>query len=429
MAFRMQKHDRFDFSGFEEVMANALPLVIVTDPFVSPERMPHATIAYINSNLLGTLGYGPDLAKEPATRTVKGLLSRLADDPSTVDTYLETLKRDFLVQEHVIPMRGSNGQRVVVQGSSRILGLVGGSYYLQGIFHDVTLRHQLEASLRMKQETIDKDLDLAGWVQRSLIPNSLSTPEVDLEVRYVPAGHVGGDYVDFEHVGDDLVYLSVCDVSGHGVAAALVAARVNSEVKRWMKERLPPSQIAASLNWFFRLHFGTRGIFLSIFIARLDVRTGELTYVGAGHPPAFLIRASGNLSRATSSNLSPGASSSLSPGAPGGLIESLSPLYPLVGAVDRFERLPEEMGTKFGKGDKLILYTDGLFEVFDRRRKLLGLEGLMKILRRHRDKEASDLASSVLSEVEAFRVGHRQDDISLLILQGRAIPRRSQSAP
>ncbi|MCZ6601964.1 MAG: SpoIIE family protein phosphatase [Planctomycetota bacterium] len=415
----MQKHDRFDFSGFEEVMANALPLVIVTDPFVSPERMPHATIAYINSNLLGSLGYGPDLAKEPATRTVKGLLSRLADDPSTVDTYLETLQRDFLIQEHVIPMRGSNGQRVVVQGSSRILGLVGGSYYLQGIFHDVTLRHQLEASLRMKQETIDKDLDLAGWVQRSLIPNSLSTPEVDLEVRYVPAGHVGGDYVDFEFVGDDLVYLSVCDVSGHGVAAALVAARVNSEVKRWMKERLPPSQIAASLNWFFRLHFGTRGIFLSIFIARLDVRTGELTYVGAGHPPALLVRASSRLSGAASSNLSRAAS--------GGLIESLSPLYPLVGAVDRFERLPEEMGTRIGKGDKLILYTDGLFEVFDRRRKLLGLTGLRKILERHRDKEASELASSLLSEVEAFRVGHRQDDISLLILQGRDIPRRSQS--
>lgn len=389
---------------FLEVLGNALPLVIVTEPFGSMESLAHSTIAYTNSNLLGDLGYGADLARQSGTRTLKEFLGRLAEDGATVDAYLEALRKDFLVRDHEIPLRGPNGRRVVVQASSRILGLVGGSYYLQGIFNDVTRHHDLEASLRRKQELIDRDLDLAGWVQRSLIPNPLCTREVSLEVRYIPAADVGGDYVDFQQVGDDLVYCSVCDVSGHGVAAALLANRVNSEIRRWVGEGRPTAEILASLNWFFRLHFGTRGVFLSIFICRLDLRSGELSYAGAGHPPPFVVRSDRRL------------------------IESLPSKYPLVGAVDRLERSVEVSRTTLRPGDKVVLYTDGLFEVFGSSGSILGTEGLGKILERHAAKGVTEMASGLLEEVEAFRKGPRRDDVSLLILEARSIPRGGSGA-
>lgn len=394
-----------DASRYEEILANALPLVIVTDPFPSLEELPTSTISYVNSNLLSDLGYGADLVREARSGTIGDLLHRLAADPAAVDAYFETLQKDYLVRDHEIPFRGANGKHLVVQVSSRILGLVGGSYYLQGIFSDVTRRVALEASLRKREEVMHRDLDLAGWVQRSLIPNSLCTREITLEVRYIPAAHVGGDYVDFQMVGEDLVYVSVCDVSGHGVAAALLANRVNSEVARWIGEGLPPAEIVTSLNWFFRLHFGTRGVFLSIFIGRLDLRMGEFSFAGAGHPPALLVRAGGSL------------------------IEPLPSRYPLVGAVDRLTRVDEPDARRLERGDKIVLYTDGLFEVFGPSRVLLGTEGLGEILKRHAEKEAMDLASAILEEVEAYRVGPRQDDVSVLILQAGAIPRGGPAAP
>lgn len=383
----------------EDVLGNALPLVIVSDPFSSPEEAGEARIAYMNTHLLQDLGFGGDLTRQPGTSTLRGLLGKLAEESGPVDEYFDLLQRNFIVRDHEIALRGPDEQRMVVQVSSRILGLVRGAYYMQGIFIDVTRRHALEAKLRRHQEMIDRDLDLAGWVQRSLIPNSLCTREATLEVRYVPAAHVGGDYVDFQFVENDLLYVTVCDVSGHGVAAALVANRVNSEVARWIREGMPPAAILSSLNWFLRLNFAPRGLFLSIFLGRVDLRTGEFAYIGAGHPPPYLIRAGGDL------------------------LEPLPSGYPLVGAVDRLEPAAEERATRLGRGDKVVLYTDGLFEVFGPSRSLLGAEGLSKILRRHAHKDASDLASALVDEVEAFRVGPRQDDISLLVVEAGAVPR------
>ena len=87
-------------------------------------------------------------------------------------------------------------------------------------------------------------------VHRSLLPQPVRHHRLQVDVRYLPYDDIGGDYCQVRFVDSDTCYITMCDVVGHGVHAALLATRVSSEVRHWILERRAPSDIVRLLNRF-----------------------------------------------------------------------------------------------------------------------------------------------------------------------------------
>ena len=185
----------------------------------------------------------------------------------------------------------------------------------------------------------DVDMTAARQVQRRFLPPSmdLHAGRVRVVGKYLPAFAVGGDFYDVVDLGDGNVFVAIGDVSGKGVTAALMMARVSAELRRWAIEGASPSEILTRLNRSLPAWMSDDR-FVTIACARLDLAAGEWTMANAGHVLPLLRRQDGSV--AAVARLS---------GPPIGI---------LPGAVYEHECFRAE------GGDILLLTTDGVSEVF-----------------------------------------------------------------
>ena len=104
--------------------------------------------------------------------------------------------------------------------------------------------------LNEQQEMIRKDLKLAEQVQRSLVPKPVALPNLDVAVNYMPMIGLGGDFADIYYDGVENVYLTLVDVTGHGITAALLVNRISNEIRNFVRERREPAGILYNVNNF-----------------------------------------------------------------------------------------------------------------------------------------------------------------------------------
>jgi sigma-B regulation protein RsbU (phosphoserine phosphatase) len=180
------------------------------------------------------------------------------------------------------------------------------------------------------------DIALAAKVHYSFLPRTYSDTAVDIAVKVRPLGLLGGDYCGIFPFGDNLI-VCMCDVVGHGLASAMLAARVNGFVLSHT-ERNAPCRLVESLNAFLCRHLSGTGLYTTFFTVFFDYRRGEMLYAGAGHPPALHYT-----NRRGTGEFLPSSTTILG-------IEHPLPTPCSVG------RRPLE------SGDKVLLYTDGLME-------------------------------------------------------------------
>jgi phosphoserine phosphatase RsbU/P len=244
-----------------------------------------------------------------------------------------------------------------------------------------------------RRRLLDKELDLARDIQMGMLPRAFpDRPEIDVAAALRPARTVGGDLYDVVLEGGR-VWLLVGDVSGKGVGAALFMA----VTKTLFRALAPASEsVAAAVGRVNEelARDNDRAMFVTAFAARLDLATGELEYVNAGHNPTYLLAAAG------------------------GVCPLGGPVDPALGAVE---------GASFrGKvatlqpGDALFLYTDGVVEA----RSAAGEEFHSLRLERHlaasRDAPAGELVAGLLGRLEEFAGDAPQyDDITVLALRWR----------
>jgi serine phosphatase RsbU (regulator of sigma subunit) len=146
-------------------------------------------------------------------------------------------------------------------------------------------------------------LQLAAKVHRSLLPLPVRTDRIEVDVRYLPVEEVGGDYCQVRFPSEDVCYITICDVTGHGIGPALLASRVSSEVRHSVLLGKSPSEVLDALNRFVCGNFVEAGLFLTFLAVRIDMATREVTWSGAGHPSAILIHTDGTVLRLASQNL------------------------------------------------------------------------------------------------------------------------------
>lgn len=229
-------------------------------------------------------------------------------------------------------------------------------------------------------------------IQRALLPASLPcTERFDIVGAWQPARGFGGDCYDAFTFGPDRVGLTIADVAGKGLPAALIMSSLQAAVRAFALETSAPGAVCASVN---RLLCGQMisGRFATFCYLRLDAARGTVTYANAGHNPPLLVRANGEIV----------------PLPTGGVVLGVFPDA-------RFE----DGHAAIAAGDRLVLYTDGITEARNPEEEEFGETRLGGIVARHRHLPAADLHAAVFDEVRAFASGGFEDDATLLIVAVR----------
>ena len=297
----------------------------------------------------------------------------------------------------VLPRK--DGGRLPVIISSRALvnsGRQFGIVTFTDISEQVRVTEELRSSntkLQKRQMEIEEDLRLAARVQRSLVPKSLVCNGLSIDSFYHPVHSVGGDFALLNSQDGEHISLLVCDVSGHGIGSALVANRIYSEAMGHLRTGMPFIDIFAELNRFL-IEDIDAGMFITVAAASIDTHLHRMVFAGAGHPPAMLVRR---------------GQSPL-------LLESRSAILGVLpDAVDTTPSLEFQLEP----GDRIVLYTDGITEVFNSRGEMLSIEGIREIVRQTSTLPAQEMKQGILDGVAAWRSGPPSDDVSLVLVHVR----------
>jgi sigma-B regulation protein RsbU (phosphoserine phosphatase) len=240
----------------------------------------------------------------------------------------------------------------------------------------------------IEQEMYRRELEMAKEVQTMLIPSSLPLDEhFDFAAFYQPMRQIGGDYYDFIRLNEEEVIFCVADVSGKGVAAALLMANFQAYLRAMVSVSSDLEQLVIDLN--DRVVQSAKGEkFITLFIAKYNHQTRLLHYINAGHNPPVLCSESG--------------------------IDILKLGTTGLGMLEKLFRL--EAGSCYIKPDSMLLcYTDGLVEQEDEGGKDFGIEHLEELLLQNRGISSTTFNELLVSHLKTYK-GDLPfiDDIALL---------------
>ena len=256
----------------------------------------------------------------------------------------------------------------------------------------------------VQKEKLDRDLALAGDIQKRLFPSALPhLPGCELAARNRPAAQVGGDYYDalpVQNTGEHCL-LCVADVSGKGVAASLVMSSIQATLRALLGSGLDLAALVERTNTLLHATTPANKYVTAIFVL-LDARTGACRYVNAGHNEGLLVRADGTVEQMPAC------------GVPIGLFPSAT--Y-------------SEGEVTLEPGDLIALYSDGVTEANDTQDQEFELDRLIESLRQRRTTGAEEIVAGVFADVDAFAGEAPQyDDITLLVLKRTTVSGEQSSA-
>ncbi len=257
---------------------------------------------------------------------------------------------------------------------------------------------KLEAAyeiIRGHKDRMEAELKVGHDLQLSMVPREFpafpARDGVSVYATLQPARELGGDFYDYYFVDDAHLFFCVGDVSDKGVPAALFMAVAKTLIKTRSAEEASTAKIVDYLNAELSRD-NDKCMFVTLFLGRLDVTTGELVYTNAGHDPPFVHQADGSLQLLTERH------------------------GPLVGVAPNV--VYGESRWHLGPGDLLVVYTDGVTEAQDGRGQFFSEERLAELIRADGANSTSAVVDRILAAVESFESGaERADDITVLALQ------------
>lgn len=241
---------------------------------------------------------------------------------------------------------------------------------------------------QIEQERLKREMELAGEMQQLLIPSNLPSCEhYELASIYKPHLGVGGDYFDFIELENDRFAFCIGDISGKGIAAALLMANFQAHFQSLIHERRTLPELVRSLNQsVLRITNGDK--FITFFVAEYDLKLQTLSYVNAGHnPPAMAMN---------------------------GKIHRLDKGCTILGAFQELPRL--EVGELYVDNEALILaYTDGLTDIRNEEGEFMDEAYGYDFLLRNHMLSAGMFNEKLLEEIEHFKGAESYpDDFTVL---------------
>jgi len=261
------------------------------------------------------------------------------------------------------------------------------------------MSRKIEAQRRAVAEKLEserravQELEIAKQVQARLFPQTLpSLITLEYAGICIQARQVGGDYYDFLDLGRERLGLVVGDIAGKGIAAALLMANLQANLRSQCAIALDqPQHFLRSVNQLF-FENTVDSAYATLFFAEYDDRAGRLRYANCGHLCALLLRSDNTLER----------------------LDSTATVLGL------FKDWDCSIGERLlFPGDTLALYTDGITEAFNHAEEEFGEHRLIAALRRHREQPSQALLASIVDEVRQFSPHEQHDDITLIVARCR----------
>lgn len=237
--------------------------------------------------------------------------------------------------------------------------------------------------------SIEKELEVARQLQFSILPSTIpEIKNVRIAVRYQPMAAVAGDFYEFVAADEKRIGFLVADVTGHGVPAALIASMIKVAMQSVEACAHDPGEVLRRLNriLFKQLHEQ----YVSAAYLWVDTESGKLLYSAAGHPPLLRWK-EGRLERIESNGLL------------FGIVPD--PEYPVCELT-------------LHKGERLLLYTDGLIETQNGSGEYFGDQKLEEVIRKNQSRPPAEALGQMLSEIRAWQPASlpQQDDITLIVV-------------
>jgi sigma-B regulation protein RsbU (phosphoserine phosphatase) len=286
----------------------------------------------------------------------------------------------------------------VLSGKETRKGLTYFNELDQSLFEAVT--RQVSAAIEneflhqqsIEKELIEKEINIAASIQQRIIPKELSKINgYEIAGINIPSKEVGGDYYDCINLKNGKIALIIADVTGKGIAAALLVSTLNASLYSYLEFDLPLTDIADRLNkLIYRSTPSDR--FITFFGAVLKPESGELEIVNAGHNPILLLRNNSSLEKIEAGGVGLGM---------------LDFGIPYTG-----------QNLKLEKGDKLFLYTDGIPEAMNPDEVEYSDERMIEFFKSNSEKSPSEFINAIVDDVKNHAgTADQSDDITCLILK------------
>ena len=248
------------------------------------------------------------------------------------------------------------------------------------------------AKVTAAKERMEGELSIARDIQMSMVPSHFPDYQgLDMHASMTPAKEVGGDLYGYVLQGDKL-YFCLGDVSGKGVPASLFMAQSTRLFHTLATQQLQPAEICNHMNRELSGEDNVNGMFVTLFLGLLDLKTGHLTFCNAGHNPPVI-----------DAGTPEAAFIDMQPNAPIGLWAELD-----------YEQ--EEIESIMGRA--FFIYTDGLNEAEDAQQNQFGDDRLLDILRSNQYETAWGMVTRLAKDVEQHRNGAEpNDDLTMLCLK------------
>jgi serine phosphatase RsbU (regulator of sigma subunit) len=248
---------------------------------------------------------------------------------------------------------------------------------------------KLESERRAAQE-----LEIAQQVQARLFPQRLPPMEtLEYAGACIQARQVGGDYHDFLDLGRGRFGLVIADISGKGIAAALLMANLQANLRSQCAIALDePERWLRSVNQLFYENTH-ESAYATLFFAEYDDKMRRLRYANCGHLAALLLRHDSSIERLNSTGT-------------------------VLGLFKEWECSVTEC--RLFAGDTLVLYTDGVTESFNDAGEEFGEQRLIEALQRYRELPSQAVIAAIVDEVQQFGPHEQHDDITLIVAKCRA---------
>ena len=245
-------------------------------------------------------------------------------------------------------------------------------------------------TLRRRDEKVAKEQEDARLIQRALLPAVM--PDIrgcDIAALWTPASGIGGDCFDVLRFSDTRMAVSIADVVGKGLPAALLMSNLQAAVRAFATPQAEPHDVCTSVNRLLCRNIAA-GKFVTFCYAVVDSETGALVYGNAGHNPPAVARANGDIEWL----------------APTGLVLGVAPDWTYTTGV-----------STLGAGDRLVCFTDGITEARSPDDEEFGEDRLIATIAAEPRGSAERLAQAITLAVNTWTNGSPQDDATLIVVE------------
>ena len=260
--------------------------------------------------------------------------------------------------------------------------------FLTGLYFRFIEENKIALENLKKEAKLLKERELAGDVQKSLFPD-ISKYENFIYARNIPARDVSGDYFDVISVGKDEYYFTLADVSGKGVKAGMYMAKASSTFRTLSNLSYPLEKVVYLVNNEI-VEAKFKGMFVTAVFGKINVKTGDVTFINAGHESIMVVDSDKNF-------------------------EFIKSELPPIGIIKYFAESMVKSKTMNLNDKTFVVYTDGVTEGYLKNGQELGAEGVERIVKNLNEVTPKNIVDSIAEELN-WGSDKLRDDITCLAL-------------